>query len=119
MEHKAGYRFVRFASDLVDEPWKLVVTNYLPAITDMTNHLVELGHREMGFISGSRNNLSSQKRQETFVQALSRHGLTLPRQMIAEGALTYESGVKAATELLSRERRPTAIFAANDDPAKA
>jgi len=114
---KAGCRFVRFTSDLVDEPWKLVVTNYLPAITDMTNHLVELGHREMGFISGSRNNLSSQKRQETFVQALSRHGLTLPRQMIAEGALTYESGVKAATELLSRERRPTAIFAANDEMA--
>ena len=106
---KAGCRFVRFASDLVDEPWKLVVTNYLPAITDMTNHLVKLGHREMGFISGQRSNLSSQKRQEMFVQALARHGLSLPRQMIAEGAFTYESGINAAKKILSRQRRPTAI----------
>lgn len=114
---KAGCRFVRFASDLVDEPWKLVVTNYLPAITDMTNHLVKLGHHEMGFISGPQANLSSQKREEMFVQALSRHGLSLPRQMIVEGAFTYESGIKAAKKLLSRERRPTAIFAANDEMA--
>jgi LacI family transcriptional regulator len=114
---KAGCQFVRFTSDLLDEPWKLVVTNYLPAITDMTNHLVKLGHRELGFISGQRSNLSSQKRQEMFVQALARHGLSLPREMIVEGAFTHESGIKAARKLLSRERRPTAIFAANDEMA--
>jgi len=112
-----GCPFVRFTSELGDEPWKLVVTNYLPAITDMTNHLVKLGHRKMGFISGPGTNLSSQKRQEMFVQALAHYDLKLPREMIAEGAFTYESGVKAATELLSRERRPTAIFAANDEMA--
>jgi LacI family transcriptional regulator len=37
--------------------------------------------------------------------------------MIAEGAFTYDSGVKAAKKLLSRKRRPTAIFAANDEMA--
>jgi LacI family transcriptional regulator len=112
-----GCNFVRFTSELGDEPWKLVVTNYLPAITDMTNHLVKLGHREMGFISGPRGNISSQKRHEMFVQALARYDIKLPREMIAEGAFTYESGVKAAKKLLSRDRRPTAIFAANDEMA--
>ena len=114
---KKGVHYVRFASDLVDKPWKLVVTNYLPAITDMTGHLVELGHRHMGFISGPRDNLSSQKRQETFVEALSRYDLELPESMIAEGAFTYESGLKAGRQLLSRDPRPTAIFAANDEMA--
>ncbi len=114
---EVGCRFVRFTSELGDEPWKLVVTNYLPAITDMTNHLVKLGHREMGFISGPRSNISSQKRHEMFVQALARYGIALPREMIAEGAFTYESGVKAARKLLSWKRRPTAIFAANDEMA--
>ena len=114
---KSGCRFVRFTSVLGDEPWKLVVTNYLPAITDMTSHLYKLGHRDMGFISGPRTNISSQKRYEMFVQALGRYGLRLPREMIAEGAFTYESGVRAAKRLLSWERRPTAIFAANDEMA--
>ena len=109
--------FVRFSSELSSEPWKEVVTNYLPAITDMTNHLVELGHRKMGFISGPKNNISSQKRHETFVQALAQHDLTLPPGMIEEGAFKSESGVKAAERLLSREHRPTAIFAANDEMA--
>jgi len=113
----AGCRFVRFTSELGDEPWKLVVTNYLPAITDMTNHLVKLGHRDMGFISGPLGNISSQKRHEMFVQALARYDLGLPREMIVEGAFTYESGVEAARKLLSRECRPTAIFAANDEMA--
>jgi len=112
-----GCRFVRFTSHLADDPWKLVVTNYLPAITDMTNHLVKLGHRDMGFISGPRNNISSQKRHEMFVQALARYDLELPPEMIVEGAFTYESGVKAGRKLLSRESRPTAIFAANDEMA--
>ncbi len=114
---EVGCRFVRFTSELGDEPWKLVVTNYLPAITDMTNHLVKLGHREMGFISGPRSNISSQKRHEMFVQALARYGIALPREMIVEGAFTYESGLKAARKLLSWKRRPTAIFAANDEMA--
>ena len=112
-----GVHYVRFASDLIDKPWKLVVTNYLPAITDMTGHLVELGHSRMGFISGPRDNLSSQKRQEMFAEALSRHDLELRREMIVEGAFTYESGLKAGRKLLSRDPRPTAVFAANDEMA--
>ena len=114
---KAGCRYVQFTSELGVEPWKLVVTNYLPAITDMTNHLVMMGHHEIGFISGPRNNISSQKRQEMFVQALARYDLELRPEMIVEGAFTYESGVKAARKLLSWKRRPTAIFAANDEMA--
>jgi LacI family transcriptional regulator len=117
MLDETGCPFVQFTSELASEPWKQVVTNYLPAITDMTSHLVELGHREMAFISGPRNNISSQKRHEMFVRALARYDIGLPSDMIAEGAFTYESGVEAAKKLLSRERQPTAIFAANDEMA--
>jgi len=114
---KAGCNFVFLNSELGDEPWKQVVTDYLPAIADMTRHLVEFGHRDMAFISGPRTNISSQKRQEMFVQALASHGLELPPEMIVEGAFSHESGVKAAEKLLTQEHRPTAIFAANDEMA--
>ena len=114
---KAGCNYVRVISELEDEPWKLVVTDYLPAIAEMTRHLVDFGHRDIALISGPSTNASSQKRQEMFVQSLAVHGLQLSPEMIVEGNFTYDSGVKAAKKLLSQERRPTAIFAANDEMA--
>lgn len=109
--------YVEFSSELSAEPWKQVVTNYLPAVTDMTGHLVKLGHTRFGFISGPKSSTSSRKRQEAFVQALKQYGFRLPRTTIVEGAFTYDSGVKAAEKLLSRKDRPTAIFAGNDEMA--
>lgn len=113
----AGYHYVRFTSRVAGEPWNLVVTDYREAIFDLTRHLVDFGHREIGFITGPPNHISSQKRHEVFIEALASHGLDLPDAMVAEGAFTYDSGIKAARTLLSRPRRPTAIFAANDEMA--
>jgi LacI family transcriptional regulator len=112
-----GVPHVHFASELSKEPWRLVVTNYGPAVTDMTYHLVSLGHTKIGFISGPRDNVSSRKRQQAFVDALHRHRLELQDSFVVEGAFTYESGVVAAQKLLTPEDRPTAIFAANDEMA--
>ncbi len=114
---KIGCPYVRITSDVIDENSRLVVTDYPSAISDMTRHLVKLGHRDIGFISGPKTHLSSQKRHEAFVQALSSHGLALPTKMVVEGEYTFDSGLIAAKELLSREHRPTAIFAANDEMA--
>jgi LacI family transcriptional regulator len=109
--------YVRFASELTSTPWRLVATNYGPAVTDMTSHLVKLGHRDIGFISGPKHNPSSQKRHQAFIEALASHGLELRDEFVVEGAFTYESGVRAARKLLTRDTRPTAIFAANDEMA--
>jgi len=114
---RIGVPHVHFASKLSNEPWRQVVTNYEPAVTDMTNHLVSLGHTRIGFISGPKGNVSSQKRHQAFADALETHGLELPDTLVVEGAFTYESGVNAARRLLSREDRPTAVFAANDEMA--
>jgi len=83
----------------------------------MTRHLVELGHRDIGCISGPNTHLSSRKRHEAFVQALASNGLELLPEMMIEGEYTYDSGASAAQELLAHDRRPTAIFAANDEMA--
>ena len=114
---RIGVPHVHFASELSTEPWRLVITNYGPAVSDMTNHLVGLGHAKIGFISGPKDSISSRKREQAFVEALQRHGLELPSSFVVEGAFTYESGVAAARELLAPKDRPTAIFAANDEMA--
>ena len=114
---RIGVPHVHFASELSTEPWRLVVTNYGPAVSDMTNHLVSLGHTRIGFISGPKDSTPSRKRQQAFVDALHRHGLDLPSSLVVEGAFTYESGVNAAHQLLTVKNRPTAVFAANDEMA--
>jgi len=114
---KAGCRFVLVASEVSDEISRIVVTDYLSPISDMTRHLVKLGHEDFGFISGPKGNLSSKKRYEAFVKALASHNHELRPEMTAEGEYTFDSGVKAAHQLLSHDRRPTAIFAANDEMA--
>ncbi len=75
------------------------------------------GHRDIGFIAGPSTHLSSRKRHEAFMTALENNGLELLPGMVVEGEYTFDSGIKAAHELLSRDRRPTAIFAANDEMA--
>lgn len=112
-----GCRYVRITSEFNDEAWRLVVTDYLSAIKEMTDHLVEFGHRDIGFIAGPDTHLSSGKRHDSFVQALASHGIGLPEEMVAQGGFNFESGVAAAKSLLTRKRRPTAIFAANDEMA--
>lgn len=112
-----GCRYVRVASEANDQAWRLVVTDYLAAIKEMTRHLVELGHRDIGFIAGPDTHLSSRKRHDAFVEALASHGLELRPEMIAQGEFDFDSGINAARQLLLREHRPTAIFAANDEMA--
>lgn len=116
---KTACNYIQFTSELKGDSWKSVVTDYLPVISDMTHHLVNFGHHDMGFISGPPNTVSSQKRHESFVSALAANGLEMRPETVVEGAFTYDSGVKAAKELLSLKQRPTAIFAANDEMAFA
>ncbi|MEJ2384006.1 MAG: LacI family DNA-binding transcriptional regulator [Xanthomonadales bacterium] len=116
---RTGIPFIELTSEVSERPWRQVVTDYAPAISAMTEHLFELGHRRFGFVSGPADNLSSRKRGEAFAQALAAYGLTLRPEWIAEGAFTFESGAAAARKMLGRTDRPTAIFAANDEMALA
>jgi LacI family transcriptional regulator len=50
---------------------------------------------------------------------LRQSGLRLSEKLVAAGDNSFESGVQAARQLLTRKQRPTAIFAANDDMAAA
>ena len=52
--------------------------------------------------------------------AMADAGLNIEEEeVVAQGMFTYRSGLDAAESLLSQERRPTAIFASNDDMAAA
>ena len=89
------------------------------AAAAMTRHLIDLGHRRIGFIRGNPNQTSSAERHRGFVSALEDAGLDVKAMPVEQGYFTFRSGIVAAERLLDRDDPPTAIFASNDDMAAA
>jgi LacI family transcriptional regulator len=96
-----------------------VTIDDMAAARDMTRHLIELGHRRIGFITGHTNQTASALRQAGFEAALDEAGIAVERELIRQGDFSYRSGLDAAEALFALEPRPTAIFASNDDMAAA
>lgn len=89
------------------------------AAREITEHLISLGHRRIGYIAGNPNQTVSKQRLNGFLAALADAGIESRHAPIEQGYFTYRSGLEAAEKLLATRRRPTAIFAANDDMAAA
>jgi LacI family transcriptional regulator len=83
----------------------------------MTEHLIGLGHRRIGFIIGHPEHGSSHDRLTGYRAALQRHGIEFDESLVEQGLFDYESGHSCAQKLLALEPRPTAIFASNDPMA--
>jgi LacI family transcriptional regulator len=101
----------------VDEPEHIIVSNDRLGGRAAARHLAELGHTRIAFISGPSTFRSSHERRGGFEEELKERKLALPDSHIMQGAYTFETGISCGTELLKREPRPTAIFAANDEMA--
>ncbi len=87
------------------------------AALEMTQHLIALGHRRLGFVIGNPDQVASLQRLDGFYAAVrAAEGVTTT---IAQGDFSFESGLAAADQLLQATPRPTAIFASNDDMAAA
>jgi hypothetical protein len=77
----------------------------------MTRHLLDLGHRKIGFIRGNPNQTSSAERYRGFAAALEEAGIDVKSVPVEQGYFTFRSGIVAAERLLDRPDPPTAIFA--------
>ncbi|MFX0561096.1 LacI family DNA-binding transcriptional regulator [Tepidibacillus infernus] len=82
-----------------------------------TEHLIELGHKRIGFISGPLNVVLGRDRLKGFQQAMSQHSLQVDPILIQEGDFSYESGFNLMSKFLALDEPPTAVFAANDEMA--
>jgi DNA-binding LacI/PurR family transcriptional regulator len=80
-------------------------------------HLLELGHRQIAAIVGSKKAGIHAARYEGFADALRSAGVKLPRACVRHAPDTIEGGYAAARELLDAHPALTAIFATNDLPA--
>ncbi|MGA7779051.1 MAG: LacI family DNA-binding transcriptional regulator [Paraburkholderia sp.] len=80
-------------------------------------HLLELGHRHIGSIVGSKVSGIHASRYDGFVDAMRVAGLDAPPERVLHAPDTTQGGYRATRELLERDPQLTAIFATNDLPA--
>jgi LacI family transcriptional regulator len=83
----------------------------------MTNYLISLGHRRIGFIIGRPDHGSSHDRLRGYLAALESSHIKCNENLIEQGLYSFESGYSCARRLLALPDRPTAIFASNDHMA--
>ncbi|SEM57559.1 transcriptional regulator, LacI family [Sphingomonas gellani] len=89
------------------------------AAAAMTQHLIALGHRRIGFVTGAMDVSVSGDRLAGYRQALREGGIVPDDTLVVGGDYTYRSGLEGARRLLDLAVPPTAIFASNDDMAAA
>lgn len=88
------------------------------AARDATRHLVDLGHRRIGFIKGASDYALSGWRKQGWLAEMDAAGLSA-EGLCAEGDFGYASGRAAAERLLSLADPATAIIASSDQMAAA
>ncbi len=81
---------------------------------EATRHLLDLGHRRIGFLGGRADLESARLREAGYRQALADSGVTFDPDLVLDGGFTEATAELPAHQLLTMAERPTAIFAAND-----
>lgn len=109
--------YVRIASLELDAPAHIVRTHDADGAAQAARHLASLGHTRIAHIHGPKSFRSAHQRLAGFKEGLREFGLVLEDDLTIEAGYTFDSGVRAADNLLSRSNRPTAIFAGNDEMA--
>jgi LacI family transcriptional regulator len=85
--------------------------------SEMTRHLLALGHHRIGFVYGPSAQFAAAERYQGFREALAEAGLSPEPGWIVQGDDQFDSGLAAGKQLLGLEQPPTAIFANNDEMA--
>ena len=113
-----GYRFV------VVDP-RLPLNDRIPAVSaantagadQAMQHLLSLGHRRIGAITGPNSWIATEARRRGYLAALSAAGIAPLAELVIESDFVVGGGIAATRRLLDLAEPPTAIFAFNDNLA--
>jgi LacI family asc operon transcriptional repressor len=79
--------------------------------------LIEMGHRDIAFITGSLDSPTGIERLSGYKEALTQQGIKLRNNLIIEGKWSPQSGAAGVEALLEPGETFTALVASNDDMA--
>lgn len=81
------------------------------------DHLVKLGHRRIGIVSGPLGLSSGAERFEGYRQVLTRHQIPIDEHLTQFGDFKRESGYALTKGMFKKRPVPTALFVANNQMA--
>ena len=116
----AATPIVMLGERITGEFYDHVMIDNVAAARELTEHLLELGHRRVAILPVSdvgRNSLH-RMRYQGYLDALRAAGILPDPELIVSTPwpvlLTHQSGMAGMEELLSRDRLPEAVFCLND-----
>jgi LacI family transcriptional regulator, galactose operon repressor len=113
-----GYRFVVIDPTVpVNERVPAVSAAHTAGANQAMKHLLSLGHRRIGAITGPRGVKATDDRRRGYFAALAEAGIARDPELEIESNFELRGGVDAAQRLLDLADPPTAIFCFNDNMA--
>ncbi len=91
-----------------------IPVEYTAGFREALEHLLSLGHTDIGFIAGPQTLDSARGRKDAFTTALREHGIHVRTEWMAIGDMRVEGGRTAMQRLLAHTSRPSAVVASND-----
>lgn len=77
-------------------------------------HLIQLGHKRIGFIGGLYSIPTSRHRKDGYLKALKEHDIPVDKSLIQFGDSKYENGKQLVQNFLDMDEPPTALFTGNN-----
>lgn len=102
-------------SEVVDDEdiYKVTVDNI--AIGEMaTSHLLELGHKKIAVVCGTKGLKSCEQRLQGYKNALSKAGIEYDPELVHYTKYSVETGAEAAKNIITQSKAITAIFSFGD-----
>jgi LacI family transcriptional regulator len=111
-EHEFRYVIIDHHNGTGSEP-SVTATNR-KGVLDAMRHLLALGHRRIGFITGRMDIVCARDRLQGYKDGLAEVGLPFDPSLVREGDFELPTGFAQAQALLEMDEPPTAIIASND-----
>ena len=108
------FPFVAFGRSDLEVDFPYLDVNGKAGLRQLTQHLIDLGHRRVAYVSAPLNLMFASHRLEGYKEALVANGVPFDKALVTVGELTERSGYKVGRDFLTRDERPTAIIACND-----
>lgn len=110
---RAGFPLVLVDHRVHGENFRCVVIDNIDGACQAVEHLVSLGHRRIGYVSGALKSPSFSERLSGYRAAIRAHRADGDADLVQVGA-EGEAGYECMKRLLALPRPPTAVFACND-----
>jgi LacI family transcriptional regulator len=116
--YRSGFPTVLYNALIDDqEHSNFVITNNEKGAYMAMEHLIQLGHTEISYISGPQSFLNLFNRHTGYIKALSDYKIAYDTSIVYQENLNFPEIISFVEKLLEKKNRPTGIFAASDQIA--